>query len=97
MPKLLTKDEITALARLAKLSLTDAEIEQYQKELSSILEYVALLSDADTEGLQPTSQVTGLTNVMREDKVMELTATPDDLLSGAPDSDGRYLKVKRMI
>ena len=97
MPKLLSIEEITALARLAKLTLSDDEIAQYQKELSSILEYVALLSDADTEGLQPTSQVTGLTNVMRADKVMELTATPDELVKRAPDSDGRYLKVKRMI
>lgn len=97
MSKTLTREEVIKLASLARLRLSEDEIVRYQKELSSILDYVALLSEADTEGLQPTSQVTGLTNVMRDDKVRELEATPDALLEGVPQRDGRYIKVKRMI
>lgn len=97
MPKTLSKDEVLALARLAKLHLSDEEIAQYQKELGEILDYVEQLSDVDTEGLQPTSQVTGLENVTREDKVKDMQATADDLLQVAPQSNERYIQVKRML
>lgn len=97
MSKQLSKEEIIALARLSRLKLTDAEVEQYQKELSSIIGYIDQLSGADTEGLRPTSQVTGLENVSREDEVKELTASPDDLLDVAPNRQERFIKVRRMI
>ena len=60
--------EIRKLANLSRLSLTDEEIEHYQNDLSAILSYVQILQDVDVSGLEPTSQVTGLTNVTRADK-----------------------------
>ena len=85
------------LARLARLTITDEEIEKYRAELSEILRYVEQLQNADVDGLEPTSQVTGLKNVMREDEIADYGASPDDLLDLAPKTEGRYVKVKRMI
>lgn len=93
----LTRDDVLKLARLARLTITDEEIEKYRKELSEILGYVEQLSKVDVTGLQPTTQVTGLKNVMREDEVSDYGASPDDLLRIVPDTQDRHIKVKRMI
>ena len=60
----LSAADMRKLARLCKLRLTDEEIKRYQNDLSAILEYVAVLQKVDTGDLEPTSQVTGLTNVV---------------------------------
>lgn len=93
----LTRDDVLKLARLARLTITDEEIEQYRKELSEILRYVEQLQQADITGLKPTTQVTGLKNVMREDEAVDYGASPDDLLRIAPQTQDRHIKVKRMI
>lgn len=93
----LSREEVLKLARLARLSLTDDEVERYRVELSNIIEYIDLLNEADVEGLKPTSQVTGLVNVFRADEVVESVTTPEELLELAPDRGGDYIKVKRMI
>lgn len=93
----LTRDDVLKLARLARLTITDEEVEEYRIELSEILKYVEQLQNANVEGLEPTSQVTGLQNVMREDIVTDYGVTPDDLLRIAPKTEGRHVKVKRMI
>lgn len=85
----LTKEQVEHIARLARLGLTPEEIEKYQTELSSILDYVEKLNEVDTENVEPTAQVTGLKNVMREDKVvrkddLESLADPKDLLACSP-------------
>ena len=93
----LTRDDVLKLARLARLTVTDDEVEKYRAELSEILKYVEQLQNADVEGLEPTSQVTGLKNVMAEDQIVDYGVTPDDLLKIAPATEGRHVKVKRMI
>lgn len=94
----LTRDDITYLAQLARLELSDKEIETFQTELSTILKYVEQLQTVDTSGLEATTQVTGLTNVMRDDVVVQYPAVREALLKLAPqtDTDGN-LKVKRMV
>jgi aspartyl-tRNA(Asn)/glutamyl-tRNA(Gln) amidotransferase subunit C len=93
----LTKDDVLKLARLARLELTEDEVEKYQVELTDILKYVEQLQQADVAGLQPTSQLTGLQNVMREDQLVDYGVTPDDLLRIVPNTQDRQIKVKRMI
>lgn len=85
------------LARLARISLTDAEVDEFSGELSAILQYVEQLSAVDTTGLQPTNQVTGLTNVMRKDEVIDYGYTPADLLAGVPAIRDGQIQVRRMI
>jgi len=93
----LTREDVLKLARLARISLTDEEVDHYTGDLSAILGYVEQLSAVDVEGLAPTNQVTGLTNVMREDDVRDYGYTPADLLKIVPNVQADHIKVKRMI
>jgi aspartyl-tRNA(Asn)/glutamyl-tRNA(Gln) amidotransferase subunit C len=93
----LSREEVVRLAMLARLSLTDEEIEEFTRELSEILQYVEQLQSVDISGLKPTNQVTGLTNVMRADKVRDYGYTPDDLLKNVPAVTKHQIKVKRVL
>ena len=93
----LSRDDIVKLAALARLDLSDDEIAEYSQELTEILHYVEQLQNVDVAGLQPTNQVTGLTNVMREDEVTDYGYKPQDLLKNVPDTQDDQIKVKRMI
>ena len=85
------------MAHLSRLKLTEEEIERSRSELSEILGYVEMLDKVDVSGLEPTYQVTGLKNVMREDDVKKYQASPADLLKNAPAVQGNQFKVKRVI
>ncbi len=93
----LTHDDVLKLARLARLQLSDDEVEQFTGEISAILEYVELLQQVDVSGLEPTSQVTGLQNVTRPDIVKAYSASPTELLKNVPQVENGQIKVKRMI
>jgi aspartyl-tRNA(Asn)/glutamyl-tRNA(Gln) amidotransferase subunit C len=93
----LTREDVLKLAWLARLQLTDEEVENFRKEISSVLGYVKQLDDVDVTGLEPTSQVTGLKNVMRTDEVIDYGVSPKDLLALAPKVQDGHIKVKRMI
>ena len=93
----LTREEVLKLAQLARLALTDEEVEEFRGELSAILQYVAQLQAVDTHGVKPTHQVTGLTNVMRDDKVRSYGYAPRDLLKTVPEVQDDMIKVKRMV
>lgn len=93
----LTREDVLKLARLSRLRLTDDEITQFGAEISEILGYVEQLSAVDTGDLEPTSQVTGLTNVMRGDEVIDYGMSQDELLKNAPVVDKNQFKVKRVL
>lgn len=93
----ITRDDVLKLARLTRISLSDDEIVEFQSEFAEILKYVEQLDTVDISNEKPTTQVTGLTNVMREDVVKDYGYTPKDLLKNAPHTQGDLLKVKRML
>ena len=93
----LTRDDVLHLAQLARISLSNDEVDEFSEELNAILQYVEQLSDVDVAGLAPTNQVTGLTNVMREDIVKDYGYAPHDLLKNVPQVQDDQIKVKRMI
>jgi aspartyl-tRNA(Asn)/glutamyl-tRNA(Gln) amidotransferase subunit C len=93
----LSREDVLKLAELARISLSDDEVDSFAIELSAILGYVEQLSSVDVSGLEPTNQVTGLVNVMRKDEVIDYGYTPDDLLKIVPKVEKNMLKVKRMI
>lgn len=66
---ILTRDDVKHVADLSNLKLTDSEIEKFTPQLAKIVEFVSQLSEIDTNGITPTSQTTGLKNVLREDVV----------------------------
>lgn len=85
------------MAKLAKLKLTDQEIEKYQHELSDILGLVEQLNEVDVTGLKPTTQVTGLTDVTRPDVVRDYDISADELLKNVPAKQGKSIKVRRVL
>jgi aspartyl-tRNA(Asn)/glutamyl-tRNA(Gln) amidotransferase subunit C len=93
----LTRDDILKLAQLARIDLTDDEVGEFTGELTAILKYVEQLGSIDVAGLDPTSQVTGLVNVMRADEVSDYGYTPKKLLENVPEIEAEQIKVKRMI
>jgi aspartyl-tRNA(Asn)/glutamyl-tRNA(Gln) amidotransferase subunit C len=93
----LTRDDVLKLARLARLQLTDEEVAEFSEELSEILQYVEQLGGVDVAGLQPTNQITGLTNVTRPDEVEGYGYEPSELLKNLPAAEDKQIKVNRMI
>lgn len=81
----LTHDQVRHIAKLARLRLTDGEVEKFTTELTSILSYIDMLQKADTKGVEPTAQVTGQTDSLRKDEVYSTPlADPDTLLATSP-------------
>ena len=93
----LTRDDVLKLARLARLELSEDEVEEFRGELSDILQYVEQLQGVDVDGLKPTNQVTGLTNVTRQDEVRDYGYAPAELLKNVPRTKDDQIKVKRML
>ena len=94
----LTREEIIHIAELARLELTEDEIKRYQKELARILDYIGQLGEVDTAGVEPTAQVTGLVNRLREDTARASDAAARQrLLNAAPEREGDYFKVKAVF
>lgn len=90
----LSQEQIEHMARLARIELLEEEKEKFQKQLSAVLEYMEILNEIDTEKVEPTSQVTGLKNVFREDIVRACDEeTRKLILENFPERDGRLLRV----
>jgi len=93
---MLTKEEVIKIAGLARINLSAAEVEKFQKEVSTVLEFVDELKSVNVDGLEEVAQVTGLINVQREDKVVEIESH-DEILSQAPETKDGYYKVKAIL
>ena len=89
----LTLDEVRHVARLARLRLNDAELEEMQQQLSSILEYMSMLQEVDVTAVPPTAQVTDVVNVVRADDVRP-SMPVEEVLAGAPQREDDFFKVK---
>ena len=92
----LSREDILKLAELSKLDLTEDQIEKFRSEIEEIMDYVEKLQSVDVGGLEPTNQVTGLSNVTREDEVKSY-AGQQELLKNLPNRLDDYIKVRRMI
>ncbi|MFA6024494.1 MAG: Asp-tRNA(Asn)/Glu-tRNA(Gln) amidotransferase subunit GatC [Candidatus Gracilibacteria bacterium] len=94
----LTKEQIEKIAQLARLRLSEEEMERYADQLTTILNYVDMLKELDTAGVPETSQVTGLTSVTREDEGRGSLATPDELLACSPlEKVDHQIRIKRIM
>lgn len=90
------KLDVEHIAHLARLYLTGEERERYGAQLSSILNYVEKLKELDTSGIEPTSHVLAMGNVMREDDVRP-SLSKDDALMNAPDRADGFYRVPKII
>jgi aspartyl-tRNA(Asn)/glutamyl-tRNA(Gln) amidotransferase subunit C len=77
----LSPDQVRHIAKLARLSISDAEVEKYAKELTAILGYIDQLQQVDTAGVEPTAQVTGATNMLRPDELSKEHVSTQALLA----------------
>lgn len=89
----LTLDEVRHVAKLARLRLSDAELEQMREQLSEILDAVNALQEVDIEGVAPTAQVTDVVNVVRPDEVRP-SLPVEEALAGAAHRQDDFFKVK---
>ncbi len=95
---MLSKSKVLHIANLARIELTENEITRLQSLLSETLEYIDILNELDLINIEPTSQVTGLENIWREDKIGETqTLTQGEVLSNAPQKENGYFKVPLVI
>lgn len=81
---MIEREQVKHVARLARLQLTDEELERMAGELSGILDHVDRISELDLEGVEPTSHVIALENVLRPDKPRP-SWSRDEMLGRAPD------------
>jgi len=93
----ISRDDVLPLAQLSSLELADSEIDGLQADISNILGYVEQLDKLDTSGIEPTYQVTGLSNVWRDDKVINYGVTREELLARAPESVDFQVKVPKVL
>lgn len=88
----LSIEEIKKIASLARIELTAEEEKRHAETISAVLDYMKMLNEVDTNGVEPTAQVTGLSNVYREDKAVSSTVK-DALMKAMPDLYAGELRV----
>ncbi len=92
----LTSDEVRHIARLARVALSDEEVERLREELSGILEQFTILDEIDTEDVPPTAQTFEMTNVERDD-VTAPSHDREQVLANAPRREDGYFRVRAVL
>ncbi len=89
---MIERDEVLHIARLARLRLSDEELDRMQSELSGVLEHVDRIGALELDDVPPTSHVVRLENVLRDDEPAP-SLTPEEALAGAPDAESGAFRV----
>ncbi len=92
----LTPDEVRHIARLARLGLTDEDVERFSGQLSSILDYFEELQQLDTDDVPPTAYTLDLHNVLRSDETAPCTDS-EEVLDNAPAREDGYFRVRAVL
>ena len=92
----LTREEVLHVARLARIGLTESDVEKFREQLSTILEHFDVLSQVDTTGVEPTTHTLPLLGVMGQDEPRE-SLTPEQVLANAPLPHEGYLRVRAVL
>jgi aspartyl-tRNA(Asn)/glutamyl-tRNA(Gln) amidotransferase subunit C len=92
----ISRDEVRRVALLARLALSDEEEAAFADHLGHILDHFRRLAELDTEGVEPTAHVTASEAFFRDD-VVQNQPSPEEWLANAPERDGRFFKVPKII
>jgi len=92
----LEHEAVLHIAKLARVDLTEAEIETFSEQLSEILTHFDVLKAIDTDGVEPTAHTLALRNVMAED-VSRPSLPQDEVLAMAPNTEDGYLRVRAVL
>jgi len=93
----ITRKDVQHIAKLARLGLTEKEIKKFQKELSSLLDYIEKLKEVDISKIEPTSHSILMENVTRADEGEKPKPESKKLLELMPETKGGYLKTKSIL
>ena len=93
---LITKELVEYVAQLSRIKLDEQQTEKMEKELGAIVEYMEVLNKLDTDGVEPLSHVFNITNVMREDNVVE-SYDRAEILKTAPDHTDETFVVPKTV
>jgi len=93
---LINPEQVRHVAKLARLAIPDEKLPRITQQLESILEYVEQLKQADVSNVEPMAHAVKLSNVLRED-VVQPALSNQQVLANAPDTDGPFFKVPKVI
>jgi len=96
MKKKIDQEQVRKVAKLSRLELTEAEVEEFTGQLSAILDYVAKMNELDTTNVEPLAHCLPISNVFRRDHVKESLGT-EKTLANAPQRDGDFFKVPKIL
>lgn len=96
MTEPLSADDVRKVAELARLKLTPEELQTYSAQLSKLLEYVDVLNEVDTEGVEPMAHAVEQVNIFRDDVVLP-SLPREDALANAPRTNGRTFLVPQIL
>jgi len=94
--QMIDRETVKYVARLARLGLSEEEVDALRKELSAILGHIEILKEADVSGVSPTAHASRLSNIMRADDPQP-SYPPEVLLANAPDQEDNCLKVNAVL
>ena len=92
----LSREDIIKVAVLARLKLTDSEVERFTRQLGQVIEYIAVLNEVDTGDVEPMAQAADLSNVFRDDEPRQ-SLPREQALVNAPETDGQFFLVPRIL
>ncbi|MCC6960431.1 MAG: Asp-tRNA(Asn)/Glu-tRNA(Gln) amidotransferase subunit GatC [Dehalococcoidia bacterium] len=92
----LTSEEVLHIARLARIALTEDDVQRFTAQLTAIVDHFAALAAVDTEGVEPTAHPLPLSNVMRADLV-SASLSQRDALANAPLTEDGYVRVRAVL
>jgi len=93
----ITNDDVRHLAQLSSLQMSDAEVESLRADIEKIINYIKQLDELDTDGVEPTYQVTGLQNVWRDDEIIDSSVSRQQLLALAAEQSDNCVKVPKVL
>jgi aspartyl-tRNA(Asn)/glutamyl-tRNA(Gln) amidotransferase subunit C len=96
VPEPISKHQVAHVARLARLALTDEELERYTAQLASVLGHAADIESLDIAGVPPTAHPFPLANVWREDVALA-SLDREEVLAEAPDVEGDRFRIPRIL
>lgn len=93
----ITNDDVRHLAQLSSLQMPDVEVELLRADIEKIINYINQLDKLDTDGVEPTYQVTGLQNVWRDDEIIDSSVSRRQLLALAAEQSDNCVKVPKVL
>jgi len=96
MAKKIDQSQVRKVAKLSRLELTEAEVEEFTGQLSAILEYVEKMNKLNTTSVEPLAHCLPIKNVFRADCIKESLGT-EKTLANAPQRDGEFFKVPKIL